>query len=120
MGDFAGSDLIYAGSTSHWTMLANSLKLRMGMRMADVAGSGSQAMVEAAASGVFASNADHAYIMYQSSMPNTNPLWEDLVQSGRTDFVASNTLGDVMNSSNDPRRATVSYTHLTLPTILLV
>ena len=25
MGDFAGSDLIYAGSTSHWTMLANSL-----------------------------------------------------------------------------------------------
>ena len=31
MGDFAGSDLIYAGSTSHWTMLANSLKLRMAM-----------------------------------------------------------------------------------------
>ena len=43
--------------------------------------------------------------MYQSSTPNTNPLWEDLVQSGRTDFVASNTLGDIMNSSNDPRRA---------------
>ena len=105
MGDFAGSDLIYAGSTSHWTMLANSLKLRMGMRMADFDPSVSQTMVEAAASGVFASNADHAYIMYQSSTPNTNPLWEDLVQSGRTDFVASNTLGDIMNSSNDPRRA---------------
>jgi hypothetical protein len=86
MGDFAGSDLIYAGSTSHWTMLANSLKLRMAMRMADVPGSGSQAMAEAAASGVFASNDDHAYIMYQSSTPNTNPLWEDLVQSGRNRF----------------------------------
>ena len=105
MGDFAGSDLIYAGSTSHWAMLANSLKLRMAMRMANIAGSGSQAMAEAAASGVFTSNADHAYIMYQSSTPNTNPLWEDLVQSGRTDFLASQTMADIMNNTNDPRRA---------------
>ena len=105
MGDFAGSDLIYAGSTSHWKMLANSLKLRMAMRMADVSGSGSQAMAESAASGVFASNDDHAYILYQSSTPNTNPLWEDLVQSGRTDFLVSQTLADIMNSTNDPRRA---------------
>ena len=74
-GDFAGSDLIYAGSTSHWTMLANSLKLRMG-REWQMLLKWSQAMVEEAASGVFASNADHAYIMYQSSTPNTNPLWE--------------------------------------------
>ena len=105
MGDFAGSDLIYAGSTSHWAMLANSLKLRMAMRMANIAGSGSQAMAEAAASGVFTSNADHAYIMYQSSTPNTNPLWEDLVKSGRTDFLASQTMADIMNNTNDPRRA---------------
>ena len=105
MGDFAGSDLIYSGNTSHWTMLANSLKLRMAMRMADVAGSGSQAMAESAASGVFASNDDHAYILYQSSTPNTNPLWEDLVQSGRTDFLASVTLADIMNATNDPRRS---------------
>jgi len=105
MGDFAGSDLIYAGSTSHWTMLANSLKLRMAMRMADHDQVTSQAMAEAAASGVFSSNADHAYIMYQSSTPNTNPLWEDLVQSGRTDFLASQTMADIMNSTNDPRRA---------------
>ena len=105
MGDFAGSDLIYAGSTSHWAMLANSLKLRIAMRMADISGSGSRAIAESAASGVFASNDDHAYILYQSSTPNTNPLWEDLVQSGRTDFLASVTLTEIMNSTNDPRRA---------------
>ena len=105
MGDFAGSDLISAGSSSHWAMLANSLKLRIAMRMADISGSGSRAIAEAAASGVFASNDDHAYILYQSSTPNTNPLWEDLVQSGRTDFLASVTLTEIMNSTNDPRRA---------------
>jgi hypothetical protein len=73
--------------------------------MANISGSDSQAMAEAAASGVFTSNADHAYIMYQSSTPNTNPLWEDLVQSGRTDFLASQTMADIMNNTNDPRRA---------------
>ena len=29
-------------------------------------------------------------------------MWETLVQSGRTDYIASNTLGDVMNANNDP------------------
>jgi hypothetical protein len=35
--------------------------------------------------------------------PNTNPVWVDLVQSGRSDFVA-NTI-DFMNNLSDPRRA---------------
>jgi hypothetical protein len=29
--------------------------------------------------------------------PNTNPVWVDLVQSGRSDFVIANTLIDFMN-----------------------
>jgi hypothetical protein len=31
-------------------------------------------------------------------------MWESLVQSGRTDFVASATLGNVLNQLDDPRR----------------
>jgi hypothetical protein len=37
--------------------------------------------------------------------PNTNPVWVDLVQSGRSDFVIANTLIDFMNTLSDPRRA---------------
>jgi hypothetical protein len=36
---------------------------------------------------------------------NTNPVWVDLVQSGRSDFVIANTLVDFMNNLSDPRRA---------------
>jgi hypothetical protein len=40
-----------------------------------------------------------------SSAPNTNPVWVDLVQSGRSDFVIANTLVDFMNNLSDPRRS---------------
>jgi hypothetical protein len=52
----------------------------------------------------YSSNADNATLQYTSAPPNTNPVWVDLVQSGRSDFVIANTLIDFMNFS-DPRRA---------------
>ena len=53
--------------------------------------------------GPIVANADNFGINYLSSAPNTNPLWVSLVQSGRKDFVAANTLVDAMNPNNDPR-----------------
>jgi hypothetical protein len=68
----------------------NSLKLRMGIRIADTGMSAtSQAAITTAISGgVFTSNADNAALQYTST-PNTNPVWVDLVQSGRSDFVTN-------------------------------
>ncbi len=60
---------------------------------------------QAVAAGVMTSNADNATLQYKSTQPNTNPLYEDLVSSGRYDFVAANTIVDAMNTLNDPRRA---------------
>ncbi len=102
---YSGSDVVYSGDMSKWMLFANSLKLRMGIRLQDVNPSLSQSTVESAVSaGVFASNDDNATIDYQSNAPNTNPLWEDLVQSGRSDFLASETIVDYMNQFEDPRR----------------
>jgi hypothetical protein len=76
------------------------------MRMADVnTADAQQAAQQAVAAGVFSSNGDNAIIQYEGSTPNTNPLWVDLVQSGRSDFVAANTVVDFMNTLSDPRRA---------------
>jgi hypothetical protein len=75
----------------------NSLKLRMGIRIADATGmtATSQAAITTAISGgVFTSNADNATLYTSAS--NTNPVWVDLVQSGRSDFVIANT--DFMNT----------------------
>lgn len=101
----AAYDLVYGGSTEHWKKFANSLKVRMGIRLADSNPGTAQAMVESAvSSGVFDSSDDDFELAYQASTPNTNPLWVSLVQSGRSDFVCANTIADYMNDLEDPRR----------------
>lgn len=104
-GSLGASDLIYKGNVSKWIMFANSWKLRMGMMVADVDPATAQAAVEEAAPNVFKSAADNAVFSYTATTPNVNPVWTNLVQSGRNDFVPANTLVDVMNEYNDPRRA---------------
>ena len=63
-----------------------------------------KAAVESAAPNVFTSKSDNAAFEYFDATPNTNPVWVNLVQSGRKDFVGANTLVDKMNSLADPRR----------------
>jgi hypothetical protein len=97
-------DLIYEGDVEQWMKFANSLKLRLGMIVADVDFTRSRAIVEeAVAAGVLESNEDNAALEYEESSPNTNPVWVNLVQSGRRDFVAANTIVDIMTDLNDPR-----------------
>lgn len=104
-GSFGDSDLIYGGDMNAWLRFANSLKLRMAVRIAAVnPGMAATMATEAVAGGVFTSNEDNASFEYLSSSPNTNPVWVDLVQSGRQDFIPANTLVDIMNALNDPRR----------------
>ena len=91
-GFIASQDPIYGSDMSQWKMAGNALKLRMAMRIAGSNPSVSQQMAVAAASGTFTDNADNFSITYQSSSPNTNPLWRTLVESGRDDFIAANTL----------------------------
>jgi hypothetical protein len=105
-GSWGDNDVIYGGDVALWQKLANSIKLRLGMMLADVNPTLAKTTVEAAAPGVFTSNADNAIFYYKSAPPNTNPVWVNLVQSGRKDFVAANTLVDEMVALNDPRMAT--------------
>ena len=46
------------------------------------------------------SNADNAEFHFLSAPPNVNPIWEDLVESNRKDFVATNTIVDTMASES--------------------
>ena len=54
-------------------------------------------------SGLIASNDDNARLIYMSQPPNTNPIYDELVASGRHDYIPANTLVDTMNIMNDPR-----------------
>lgn len=101
---FGSADLIYGGDVAKWIKFANSLKLRMGILLADSDPAKAQSVVEAAAPNVFTSNSDNAVFAYTTTTPNVNPVWTNLVQSGRNDYVPSNTIIDIMNADNDPRR----------------
>lgn len=100
---FGKADLVYGGDVVKWQKFANSIKLRLGMMLADVDNAKAKTVVEAAAANIFTSNADNATFKYQTAPPNTNPIWVNLVQSGRKDFVAANTLVNAMKTLDDPR-----------------
>ncbi|RZK47362.1 MAG: SusD/RagB family nutrient-binding outer membrane lipoprotein [Pedobacter sp.] len=101
---FGSADLIYNGDMNLWFKFANSLQLRFGMLIADVDYARASELVETAAPNVIQSNMENAVFRYQSNPPNTNPIWTNLVQSNRNDYVPSNTLINAMNALDDPRR----------------
>lgn len=103
---FGEADLIYSGDAAKWSKFANSLRLRMAINMADVdAAYAATEVIAAVNAGVLASNADNTDLKYETLQPNANPLYADLVVSGRNDFVPANTFVDKMNALSDPRRA---------------
>jgi hypothetical protein len=102
-GGFGSSDIIFNDNMAAWKSFGNSLKIRLGMIVADTDAAKAKQMVESAFAGAITDNANNAAMHYLSSPPNTNPVWEDLIQSGRKDFVGANTMIDIMQSLNDPR-----------------
>lgn len=103
---FGDADLIYDDDVDQWKVFANSLKLRMALTLADVSPELAKPIAEAAAAaGVFSSNSESAIMNYLPATPNTNPIWVNIVQSEREDFVASNTMIDLMQEPaiDDPR-----------------
>jgi len=114
---FAGAqDPMYNGDVSSWTLFANTLKLRIGMRFADYdPGYAEDLVTEAVTDGVFTSAADNASVQYMTAAPNTNPVYAAIVLSGRNDFVISDVLDETLNSLEDPRLKTYSRAPVNFP-----
>lgn len=99
-------DVIYAGDMTHWKKFANSLKLRLAIRLSDRESTMASNMInEAVASGVFQDNSDDALFRYLSSQPSTNPLYWNYAIDGRNDYAASNVMLDVLVALDDPRKS---------------
>jgi hypothetical protein len=105
VGSFDKADLIYEGNTALWAKFANSLRLRMAINMYDVDATYSTAQVLAAVQdGIITSNEEGTYMTYAETQPNANPLYVDLVASGRYDFIPADTFVNKLNLLSDPRR----------------
>ena len=103
----ASSDVVYQGNVEKWAKFANSLKLRLAMRMvyADAA-TAKKAAEEVAASevGAISSNAENAiYDNFNASAKN--PFYVVQVEYNGGDSMAAADIICYMNGYNDPRRS---------------
>jgi len=108
---FGVNELIYstptvAGTTASWVKFANAMKLRMALIIADADPSKAKTLAEAAAGKLPSSNSEAVDLAFNGTFPNTNPLNEDLVRSGRTDFAGSNIFINALKGTGGPSTGT--------------
>lgn len=104
-GSYGEADVMYQGDVASWILFANSLQLRLAMRLADVNPTLAKSKAEAAiARGVFTDQSQSAELTYYGLTPHVNSIYSQIIEQGRWDFVAANTIVDTMNAVNDPRR----------------
>ena len=103
---YGGGDLIYGGDTDRWYRFANSMMLRLGLRMIKVDPGLSQQWAERAISrGVMTSNADIAYVPHTDGPEGVNMNGNGEVFAADGSPRLSKTFVDWMLAHNDPRLA---------------
>lgn len=105
---YGSADLIFKGDNAKWQKFANSLMLRLAMRMVKVDNAAAKSWAtKAIDGGVMASNADIAYVQYENSAndggPNVNPLTKSLTSRGINQVKISKPFMDFLKDKNDPR-----------------
>lgn len=105
-GSFSSGDYILNGNVSGWKTFANSLKLKLGINLADINGTLAKTTVESAFNaGVVMDNSQNITFDYPSGAPNYNPIYANVVASGRNDYVVEETFVNYLNELEDPRRS---------------
>lgn len=100
-GGFGSGDLLYNNDWERWRRFANSLRMRLAMRMVNKdATTARTEFVAAFNAGGFQGNADNAAIRWPGA-PYENPLYTNYL--GRDDHGISGALVDTLRSLDDPR-----------------
>lgn len=97
-------DYIYSGNVSKWIKFANTLRLRLAMRISFIDQTKAEAEATAAMNhsfGLMASVDDSAILHQTTSFTFTNPLWE--VSEGFQDLRMGATMDCYLNGYGDPR-----------------
>lgn len=105
-----GGDLLYGGDREMWIRFGNSIKLKALMLVANVDPSSVSAEIQAVANQpLITLESQDAELRYSEDTGNENPIWRtiDRFAGGANAFWGAGIpLVDIMNASNDPRRAT--------------
>ncbi len=97
-------DILYSGDISKWKKLNASVRMMMAIKLSDVKPEDGKArFTKAYADGGIIDNADILSYKYLPETANQNPLYDNMVVSGRKDFAPSKTILDQLIAYNDPR-----------------
>lgn len=102
-GNPISGDILYNGDLSKWKKFANSLRLRIALRISDQEFAAAKAVFDeigADNTGLIASNSENAQLVYLAS-PNQNPVARN--RETRNDYRISKSVVDKLKSLNDPR-----------------
>lgn len=100
-----GGDVLYNGDMNKWKKFANSLRLRIALRIADKEFDAAKTVFDeigADNSNLIAANTENAQLVYLAS-PNQNPVAKN--RETRSDYRISKTVVDLLRAYNDPRLA---------------
>ncbi|HYK76417.1 MAG TPA: SusD/RagB family nutrient-binding outer membrane lipoprotein [Daejeonella sp.] len=101
----SSEDLIYRGNVDKWIKFGNTLRMKLGIILADVDNETAKAAVEASAAAAISSPADNGSFTYLAAAPSQSPLYVDIVTGGRADYVAANDLMSKLTALSDPRKS---------------
>lgn len=101
---FTGPDIVFGGDLMKWKRFANSLRLRLAMRMSKVDPAKASAILQEVMlqNELMTSNADNALMATQAAgqFVNRNPL---AIMGPWNEFRVSKTMVDLLKNLNDPR-----------------
>lgn len=105
-GAFGDGDILYGGDIGKWKKFGNSLLLKLGITISDVNSTLAQSTINTAiANGLITDESQNGVFRYLPAMFNFNPLFEELVITGRNDFFGGKPFIDYLNATSDPRVA---------------
>lgn len=97
-------DLLYEGDMSKWKKLNASIRMMMAIKLSDVAAeTGKARFAKAYADGGMTTNEEMLVYKYLNETANENPMYSNMVVSGRKDYTPSKTILDQLLAYNDPR-----------------
>ena len=95
-------DLLYGGDMDRWRKFANSLRLRLAIRLSEVdPATAASVFASAMSAGVFTSSADDAKVRFVDNGVDVHPIFG--YERNRDDHSISATLVDTLKALNDPR-----------------
>jgi hypothetical protein len=107
--EVASQDIVYGGDMDNWVKFANTLKLKIYLRMAYTPAANAAAVTALLAEDNFLTE-DAMFDNFAETADKGNPFYENVISQnglGDVNHVASNTLHDFYVENNDPRLTAV-------------